>query len=179
MPILKSFPPVSDAAARILILGSMPGERSLSAHQYYAHPRNAFWPIMTRVLNLGDDAAYDERLAALIRAKIAVWDVLRSCIRPGSLDSSIEAESEKSNDFRRFFKRHPRIELICFNGGTAERLFQKHALPLLPERALRFIRLPSTSPAHASLSLEQKRIAWNAVLQKELSAVVSPAVSPL
>lgn len=169
MKTLKSFPPVADRSARVLILGSMPGERSLTANQYYAHPRNAFWPIMCYLLGLEPDSPYETRLSALKAGRIALWDVLRSCIRPGSLDTSILAESIKPNDFRRFFREHPGIELVCFNGTMAERTFQTHVIADLGNRPVRYCRLPSTSPAHASRSYAEKCSAWREVLGVYLS----------
>jgi TDG/mug DNA glycosylase family protein len=164
MKALKSFAPVSDSSARILILGSMPGEQSLAANQYYAHPRNAFWPIMTRILGMDPASTYDQRLLSLKTAGIALWDVLHTCIRPGSLDTSIDASSIKPNDFQQFYRRHPRIVLVCFNGTMAERCYRTHVLPSLSEPLIPSLRLPSTSPAHASRTFEQKLAAWSAAI---------------
>ncbi len=159
MPI-ESFPPIVDTRATRLILGSMPGAASLLAHQYYAHPHNAFWRIMNSIANTAPDAAYDERVRALHDAKIAVWDVLQSCERPGSLDSSIRRGSEVVNDFAVFFAQYPRITHVLFNGGAAEKSFTRHCAVLLRDSRVSFRRLPSTSPAHAALRFEQKLAAW-------------------
>jgi double-stranded uracil-DNA glycosylase len=159
----RSFPPIARPDARILILGSMPGQASLAAGQYYAHPRNAFWPIMATLLGFEATLDYPARTRALAAAGIAVWDVLHSCRRSGSLDSSIEAESLVVNDLARFLARHRAIEHIFFNGSAAEALFRKHLGAHPGTARLHLARLPSTSPAHAGLSFEQKLLFWSAV----------------
>ncbi len=164
MSIATSFAPVAAPDARILILGSMPGVASLRAQRYYAHPRNAFWPIMAALLGFDVDAAYEERLQQLKRARIALWDVLESCYRPGSLDSAIDPASQVANDFDEFFRHHPRIELVCFNGGKAATTFRRQVLPTLQTGNLRYLQLPSTSPAHAARSFEQKLAQWRMLL---------------
>jgi hypoxanthine-DNA glycosylase len=164
MHAVRCFPPIARRDARVLILGSMPGAASLAAGQYYAHPRNAFWPILGDLLGFDPAAPYRKRVQALKNARIAVWDVLHGCVRAGSLDSAIERDSEIANDFATFFRRHPRIAHVFFNGARAEQAFRRHALPGLGAAGLRFARLPSTSPAHAARSLPQKRAAWRAGL---------------
>ena len=156
------FDPVVDRAARILILGSMPGEASLSAGQYYANARNTFWKIMGELVGLDPNDPYERRLEALKAAGIALWDVLRSCHRKGSLDAAIEFGSIEVNDFDAFFPKYPHIKMVCFNGATAERCYKKHVLRHFKYTAINHIRLPSTSPAHAALSLETKVAAWRA-----------------
>jgi double-stranded uracil-DNA glycosylase len=164
-PLICSFPPIARADARVLILGTMPSIASLAKQQYYGHPQNAFWPIMGRLFGAGRDVPYEERKAILYDRGVAVWDVLRECHRPGSLDSSIVLESESPNDFVRFFAKHRQIETVFFNGQKSETAFRRHALPLLDERVrqLRYLRLPSTSPAHAGRTFVQKLAAWRAV----------------
>ncbi len=157
---LHSFPPIADARATRLILGSMPGAASLAARQYYAHPHNAFWRAMAGVTGVASDASYEERVRALQDAKIAVWDVLQSCERPGSLDASIRRDSEVANDFAAFFAQHSRITHVFFNGAAAEASFKRHHAALLRDAHLSFQRLPSTSPAHATVPVEQKLAAW-------------------
>jgi double-stranded uracil-DNA glycosylase len=159
-----SFPPIARADARVLILGSMPGVASLTAGEYYAHPRNAFWPIVGELFGFAADAPYADRVAALQAAQVAVWDVLRSCVRVGSLDSRIARESETANDFAGFFRRHPGITEIFFNGTAAEAAFHRHALQHLSPASWRLMRLPSTSPANASYSFADKLAAWRAAL---------------
>lgn len=163
MTLIRSFPPVADASARILILGSMPGEESLRAGQYYAHPRNAFWKLMGDLFDAGAELPYARRTQQLKKSGVALWDVLASCLRKGSLDSAIAADSITANDFRAFFARHRKITRVFFNGATAERSFHQHVLPGLTAQPLQFTRLPSTSPAHATLSYAQKRMAWRVI----------------
>lgn len=157
------FPPIADRNAEVLILGSFPSERSLEERQYYAHPQNGFWPIMSRVLGTSLDLPYAERKRALKKHRIALWDVVARARRPGSLDASIVGASIAVNDFGRFFKTHPRIRLVCFNGGKAAQLYERLVLPALDHPRLRYRRLPSTSPAHAALSREEKLARWRAV----------------
>lgn len=154
------FPPIAGNDARILILGSMPGQASLEAHQYYAHPRNLFWPIMGELVGAHPALDYPERAQILIANGIALWDVLKSCTRPGSLDANIDKSSMVANDFKAFFAAHPQIKRVFFNGATAEHGFRRHVLPTLSIEGLAFRRLPSTSPAHAALSYQQKLESW-------------------
>lgn len=159
---IQCFAPVADPRARLLILGSMPGIASLSAAQYYAHPRNAFWPVLEAVWGIPAAAPYDERVHAMKEARIAIWDVLASCHRRTSLDSDIVPESMVTNDFAGFLAGHPDIGCIAFNGGTAASLFRRLVLPTLPARwrDVELRQMPSTSPANARLSLADKRRAW-------------------
>jgi len=159
---VRSFRPIAGRNARILILGSMPGRASLAAGQYYAHRQNAFWRIVCRLLGIDPASPYEARVRALRASRIAVWDVLHSCVRPGSLDSSIEEEA--ANDFNAFFGRHPGIAQVFFNGAKAEASFRRHVLAGIRVQ-LRYKRLPSTSPAHASLSFAHKLKAWRAILR--------------
>jgi TDG/mug DNA glycosylase family protein len=163
VPLIKSsFPPISSPAATVLILGSVPGERSLREGQYYAHPQNAFWKVMGQIIDLDPLAAYADRVLQLKEAGISLWDVIRSCERPGSLDRDILNSSIESNDFASFFRDHPQIDLVCFNGATAAQSFQHHVLPTLGSLELKYLRLPSTSPAH-TISFANKVDAWTAI----------------
>ena len=144
----------------------MPGDASLRAGQYYAHPWNAFWPIMGELFGARPSLPYDERVAILRSVGIALWDSLQKCVRPGSLDASIT--EEVANDFPALFAEHPNITHVFFNGSKAEKAFRRHALPALHEDRHVFARLPSTSPAHAAMRLEEKVQAW-CVLKKVLS----------
>ena len=160
---VHSFPPIARAGARILILGTMPGKVSLRERQYYAHPRNAFWRIGGEVFGFDAQAAYRTRAAALAASGVALWDVLKSCTRAGSLDSDIVSSSAVPNDIANFLARHPRIRRVCFNGAKAEELYLRHVRPHLRDRAeIEYLRLPSTSPAHASISFSRKLLAWRA-----------------
>lgn len=149
----------------MLILGTMPGKASLRAGQYYAHPQNAFWRIIGEILGFDPAGAYDARVASVRSAGVAVWDVLRSCVRASSLDSAIEASSVVPNDFAGLFVEHPQIRGIGFNGAKAEALYLKHVRPRLPaDPDLQYVRLPSTSPANAALPLSEKVRAWRAIV---------------
>ncbi|MDO9140057.1 MAG: DNA-deoxyinosine glycosylase [Methylobacter sp.] len=165
-PLLFCFEPVADSDAEILILGSMPGQASLAAAHYYANRRNVFWKIIAQLLDFDPDAAYEMRLQALKAAGIALWDVLQSCTRTGSLDARIDAASVTVNDFQDFFRRHGQIRTVCFNGATAEAMYRRHVLPGVSALPIDYLRLPSTSPAHATLCYEQKRQAWQAALTR-------------
>lgn len=170
MPPLKSFPPLANPDVQVLILGSMPGRESLRAAQYYAHPRNAFWKIMGELASFDPAQPYPGRCRSLTAAHIGLWDVLASCRRSGSLDADIDAASITVNDFAAFFRTHPHIRRVCFNGVMAEQSFRRYVLPglAMPELAmpeLQLLRLPSTSPAHAALSYPQKLAAWQVVVK--------------
>jgi hypoxanthine-DNA glycosylase len=164
-PKLFSFPPIAGHDARVLVLGTMPSVASLAARQYYAHPRNAFWPIMGQLFGSGPELPYDERTRLLITRRVAVWDVLRECKRPGSLDSAIQADSECAHDFPNFFAEHRGITHVFFNGTKAESAYRRHVVGRLAdfERPIAYARLPSTSPAHAGRRFEEKLAAWQAV----------------
>lgn len=146
----------------------MPGQASLRAQAYYAHPRNAFWQIMADVLGFPPDLPYPARLDALQANGIALWDVLAACHRPGSLDADIDDTTVVINDFARFLGHHERITHICFNGAKAESCWRKQVAPWLEtSRELVMTRLPSTSPAHAGMPFAMKRDRWaQALLQR-------------
>ncbi len=165
---IHAFPPVARRDAHTLILGSMPGQASLAAGRYYAHPRNAFWPVLCRLLELEPDATYGQRTRALRTAGIALWDVIASCERRGSLDADIRHGTLVPNDFVTFFATHRRITRVFFNGATAERLFRRRVLPELDDFEATLVRLPSTSPAHAGMTLARKQAAWRVVLDPEV-----------
>jgi len=163
---VSSFPPVASRDARVLVLGSMPGVASLEAQRYYAHPRNAFWPIMGELLGFDPALPYRRRLAALKRRGVALWDVLARCVRPGSLDSDIDKSSAEVQDFAGFFQRHRRVERVLCNGGAAYQLFCRRALPGLSPALddLSVLQLPSTSPANAGVRPAQKLARWRDAL---------------
>jgi hypoxanthine-DNA glycosylase len=142
----------------VLILGSLPGKRSIDAQQYYAHPQNAFWRIMGELT--GADGSYAQRCQILIEHGIALWDVLESSIRPGSMDADIRRGTEKVNDFDSFFLNHTDVLQVCFNGQKAAQMFRKLVVPQLESAAPQIRVLPSTSPAYASMPYAEKLECW-------------------
>jgi len=143
----------------------MPGVASLEAVQYYAHPRNAFWRIIGRLFDLDYQADYAHRIEQLERLPLILWDTLAACYRPGSLDSNIDVTSAQANDFPGLLRQFPGVRAICFNGATAEKYFRQLVLPdLLGAENIDLLRMPSTSPANASMNFEQKLNAWRRLL---------------
>lgn len=159
----SGFAPVVDAETRLLILGSLPGDASLKAGQYYGHPRNAFWRLVGGVI--GRDLAalsYLERLEALKAAGIGLWDVIAGAERAGSLDAAIR--NPETADLRQLTVDLPRLKAVAFNGGTAARIGRRS---LAGVAGIALVDLPSSSPAHAARSFEDKAAAW-AVLRQAL-----------
>lgn len=148
--------------ARILILGSMPSVASLEKQQYYGHPRNVFWRIMSTLFNEGEPIAYQLAEQFLETHEIAVWDVLKSCVRQGSLDSAIDKKSIQINNFDILFTTFEQIQAVFFNGGIAQLLYKKYVYPTLATelKSLNYVRLPSTSPAYAAMPYAEKLAAW-------------------
>jgi double-stranded uracil-DNA glycosylase len=162
---IRGFPPIADRRARALVLGSMPGEASLAAGEYYAFRHNQFWRIAGEICGFAPDAPYARRTAALRRCRIALWDVIGSCIRPGSLDSAIREDSMRVNDFAAFLAAHPGIRRVCFNGRKAESAWRRHVAPRLPAALrLEYRLLPSTSPAHAGMGYRSKLRVWRSAI---------------
>jgi TDG/mug DNA glycosylase family protein len=162
---ISSFAPLVGAAPRVLILGTMPGVASLEQQQYYAQPRNAFWRIMGELFAAGPELDYTLRKRRLTEAGVAVWDVLATCVRPGSLDSAIVTGSEVPNDIAGLLLRFPLIRHVFFNGRKAEQLFQRRiALQLAAEADhYAYTSLPSTSPAMAALDFAAKLQQWQVI----------------
>jgi hypoxanthine-DNA glycosylase len=165
--IRHTFGPVAPRDARILILGTMPSVESLRRNQYYAHPRNQFWPIMGKLFGTSPNCPYRERLSTLRRNNVALWDVLAECTRHGSLDANIGRGDAVPNDIVALLWRYRGIRAVFFNGQTAAALFRRFVFPLLGERAmmLSFYVLPSTSPAHAGMSAKAKLARWRPILR--------------
>lgn len=157
----EGFPAIARSDARLLILGSLPGQRSIAAQQYYAHPQNAFWQIMDDVFGIRGD--YDARCDALMRRRIALWDVLRSSERPGSMDADIVMQSARANDFESFLREHTGIDRILCNGQKAAQLFRRLVLRTLSTQPTVHV-LPSTSPAYAAIRYEVKLRRWRSAL---------------
>lgn len=156
--LLAGFPPVIDSDIRILILGSFPGEASLAAQQYYAHPRNQFWRLLSAVL--AEDLVtlpYEQRLSRLLAHQIGLWDVLAACAREGSLDTAIR--QARANEFAQLRQRCPKLLRVCFNGKASGRFEAQFA-----EAGFDTLVLPSSSPANAQLSFEQKLTLWSNII---------------
>ena len=178
---VQSFNAICNEHTHTMVLGSMPGVASLDAHQYYAHKRNSFWPIMLAFINqskpdygVHEKLSYPDKVASLQAAGFGLWDVLAECERVGSLDSAIKSNSVIMNDFPALFIRYANISTVAFNGKTAERLFLRHAMPKLKDAqfdvdSIRWVCLPSSSPAMASLSLTQKYQQWTTLLKEDSS----------
>jgi double-stranded uracil-DNA glycosylase len=162
-PLRRGFAPVARKDARVLVLGSLPGEPSLRAGEYYANPRNAFWRIMQELLGIPPKLPYPQRTRMLLERRVALWDVLRASQRKGSLDSAIRRESAVANDIEGFCREHPELRLIAFNGKTAARLFAAEVSPGCDFELPAQVCLPSTSPAHAAMSFAEKCRHWSVV----------------
>jgi hypoxanthine-DNA glycosylase len=161
-PVSVGFAPVANRNARILILGSLPSERSLAQREYYAHPQNAFWAIMRELVGATGD--YRQRCAAVTAAGLAIWDVLRQSVRPGSMDADIRLDSAQVNDFQTFFSGHPDLERVLFNGKKAEQMFARFVKSGELGSSVSFVSLPSTSPAYAAMSFADKLVRWRDAL---------------
>ena len=165
---VSSFPPQVGAGCKLLILGTVPSLRSLEMRQSYAHPHNLFWPFMGELYGAGPALPYAERIARLHAAGVGIWDVLKDCHRPGSLDSSILAASEVPNDIPGLLDDYPTIQAIALNGGKAQQVFARRILPAIPagrRDALAILALPSTSPANASIPRDVKLERWRVLLE--------------
>jgi double-stranded uracil-DNA glycosylase len=150
-----------------LILGSMPGAASLAAQAYYAHPRNALWPLLGELLDFDSALPYPARIAALLARHVGLWDVIAACTRPGSLDASIDRSSIELNPLNDLIEACPALERVLTNGTTASQLFERHSLGAMraARPSLEWFALPSTSPANAAQPLANKRAAWAAALE--------------
>ena len=157
---ISSFPPIIDLNSRILILGSVPGVKSLEMQQYYAHPQNRFWKLLSEIFEEEFTTDYESRIGLLKRHHIALWDVIDTCERKGSLDSDIR--NEEANGIAELLENHPSIQAIFCNG-------QKSHINLLrilgKEFQIPIFVLPSTSPANAGISYADKLQAWNKITQ--------------
>jgi hypoxanthine-DNA glycosylase len=164
----RCFPPIAMPDAESLILGSLPGQKSLQMQEYYAHPQNAFWKLIARIYGRGSSLPYMQRVEILTANRIALWDVLAAAERPGSLDSSIVHASARANDFESFYRAHPRISRVYFNGRKAEELYRRFVLPELSAEwaALCYVSMPSTSPAHAGMAFAEKLVRWKTIKEK-------------
>lgn len=162
MAEITGLPPVADPDSVKLVLGTMPSAASLAAGQYYAHPRNAFWPLLYAAYGAAPDADYEARLRFAASHGIALWDVLAGCEREGSLDAAIR--NPVPNDIEALLRRCPGIRTILLNGGKAHAFYTRYAAPGLQRYGLKVLRLPSTSPAHA-VPFERKLAAWRVLAE--------------
>lgn len=159
----KSFVPSIDNNSKVLILGSMPGVKSLEEQQYYAHPQNRFWKVMAHIckeLSL-HEYDYNQKLKLLLQNNIALWDTIKSCKREGSLDSEIQ--NEVPNDIRKLLKKYPNIKIICLNGNKSFSAFKQYFPDLLEKYSC--YKMPSTSPANARFNLEELIKEWEIIKQ--------------
>ena len=157
----KSFKPSIDNNSKILILGSMPGVKSLEEQQYYAHPQNRFWKVMSEICNEPEMPKFDYviKLKTLLKNNIALWDTIKSCKRDGSLDSNIQ--NETPNDIRKLLSEYPNINIICLNGNKSYSAFKKYFPDLLEKYTC--YKMPSTSPANARYNLSSLTKAWSII----------------
>ena len=162
---VQSFAPILGKHPRILILGSMPGIASLEAVQYYAHPRNVFWPIMAELFSIDVETDYAQRIAQISEAPVILWDTLKRCDRPGSLDASIKRDSVEANDISGLLDKYPGVRAVACNGATSANYFRKLVMPQI-NSAVEFelLPMPSTSPANARMNFAQKLAAWRRLL---------------
>ncbi len=165
------FPAITTVDAKILILGSMPGEESLKQQRYYAHPRNAFWYIMSTIFNFDNNLHYEEKVDILKVNNIALWDVLKHCNRSGSLDSAIQSDSIETNNFKNFYHNHPFIRNVFFNGAKAEQEYKKRVVPTLKNLhpTIKYHKFTSTSPAMAMCTKEQKLVEWRTIIEEVIN----------
>lgn len=168
--LTTGFSPIAAPDAEILILGSIPSVKSLEKQHYYGHPQNAFWWIMGEILEFDHTIDYELRKSQLIKNRIAIWDVMKQCNRSGSLDSAIIAKSIESNDFSAFFAEHQHIKKVFFNGTKAESEFRKRVMPILTAKFanISYKRMPSTSPAMASMTKSAKLAKWKTILKRDV-----------
>lgn len=158
--MLVGFPPLINLKSEILILGSMPSEESLRKNEYYGNPRNQFWRILYSLFNQEIEEHYQKRMEFVLNHKIALWDVIESCQRAGSLDSQIKGA--RANDFEGFYRIYPKIRMVAFNGGKASEVYRRQVGFGLNDR-LNYLHLPSTSPAN-TMPFEEKLTKWKSIL---------------
>ena len=169
MKIDQGFLPILGASPKVLILGSMPSVKSLEQQQYYGNPQNAFWWIMSELFGFNVLEPYETRINYLIDKKVAVWDVIQACYRPGSLDSAIDTSTIQANNFSALLTEHATIKLVIFNGQAAQKIFKKHVLQskelggVVSGYTGEYLVMPSTSPANAATSRAMKLKKWRAL----------------
>jgi len=153
-----SFAPIVNSLSKILILGTMPGIKSLEEHQYYAHPRNAFWKIMFRLFDKNFSENYEERKKLISENNLALWDTLKLCYREGSSDTNIK--NEEANEIHNLLNKYPNIHTIIFNGKNAEKFYKRY---FEKKEGIKYLTLPSTSPANATKQFDEKFAEWEVI----------------
>ncbi len=171
-PVKRSFPPVVDVRAQVLVLGTLPGEESLRRQEYYAHPRNLFWPILFALFDAPPEADYQAKLGFAMARRVALWDVCAAGEREASADATIRRE--RPNAIDRLLDDHPLIRAVAFNGTGARRLYDRH---FARRPGIAYLALPSTSPAHARLDFNAKLGQWS-VLLDALAGATEALASP-
>lgn len=161
--MLTGLAPIVGNNPTVLILGSMPSVASLEKQQYYGHPRNAFWPLISRLLNFELSEHYQKNADLACQLGVAIWDVIGQCERTGSLDSAIVKETIVINPIIELLEQHPTIKMVGLNGATAANLFKRHISSGLTTD-IKIKQLTSSSPANARMTLDQKFIAWQQAL---------------
>ena len=163
--LVTGLGPIAAVDARVLILGSLPSELSLQKQEYYGNPQNSFWRIMGELMEAGPELRYPRRVDILKERGVAIWDVLRSATRPGSMDTAIEMKTATANDFQAFYAGHPGLELLCFNGKKAAELYERLVVPqgIGTIGNIEMITMPSTSPAYASMAFTEKVRHWSVI----------------
>lgn len=154
-----SFPPIASAEIEILILGSIPGDRSIAENEYYGHPRNRFWRMLAGITDSPMPVSYADKKELLLRNRIGLWDVAHQAIRRGSLDSAIQ--QPEPNDIASFIERHPKLKVIAFNGRKAEALYKQF---FSQSNKIQYFSMPSTSPANAGITFDQLRERWGEII---------------
>ncbi len=170
--MVSGFAPIATANARVLILGSLPSRQSVEKQEYYGNPQNKFWQLMGELFGAGPEIPYASRADKLSDCGVAVWDVLRSAVRSGSMDAAIDFNSATPNDFSTFYAQHPKLELLCFNGKKAAELYER----LVVGRGISTIAgvevrtMPSTSPAYASMKYREKLRRWSIIREPGINS---------
>ncbi len=155
----SSFAPISNPDITTLILGSLPGDKSLELNEYYGHPRNRFWKTIAAITNNEEPTSYEDKKALLLKSKIGLWDIAHKAIRKGSLDSAMQ--NEQPNDIPNFITAHGNLKTIAFNGKKSQALFDKY---FERNEGIKYLCLPSTSPANAGFSFETICKIWQQLL---------------
>ncbi len=173
--LTQGFPPILGREPHVLVLGTLPSRKSLEKQEYYGHPQNAFWKIMAALV--GASGTYAERCRVLEETGIAVWDVLARSVRPGSMDADIDLATASANPLAELVAANDSLVLVCFNGRKARALFDRLVGVEALSRDLELLTLPSTSPAYAAMSLDDKIAHWQGALSRAVPTQSSPGTN--